>query len=101
MVSYTSLFLEMGGAQDRLRQAFECGPEWKTSRRQLTQRSAASRECAIWTVSCFIAVLGLVKAGCGRHHLFWLMVWPVPVTIACTIFVFVRQGFDLKMGCWF
>ena len=98
MVSYTSLVLEMRGAQDRLRQAFECRPEWKRSRRRLTQRSAASRERVIWTVSCFIAVLGLVKAGCGGHHLFWLMVWPVPVTIACTIFVFVRQGFHFEDG---
>ena len=50
-------------------------------------------------LECYlIDVLGLVKAGCGGHHVFWLMVWPVPVTIACTIFIFVRQGFHFKDG---
>jgi cytosine/uracil/thiamine/allantoin permease len=62
------------------------------------KRSAANREWVIWTVGCIIDVLGLVKAGFGGHHVFWLMVWPVPVTIACTIFIFVRQGFHFKDG---
>jgi hypothetical protein len=98
MEPYIFLVREMSGAQDRLRQAFEWGPKWNGNRRQLSQRSAASRECAIWIVSCFIAVLGLVKAGCGERHLFWLMVWPVPVTIACTILIFVRRGFHFEDG---
>lgn len=62
------------------------------------KRSADNREWVIWTVSCIIDVLGLVKAGCGGNHVFWLLVWPVPVTIACTIFIFVRQGFHFKDG---
>jgi len=98
MVSYTNLGPQMRRAQDRLRPAFESGPEWKRNRRQLPQRSPANREWVIWTVSCLIAVLGLAKAGCDGHHVFWLMVWPIPVTIACTIFIFVRQGFHFKDG---
>jgi hypothetical protein len=98
MVSYTSLVPEMRSAKDRLRLAFESGPEWKRNRRQLPQSSGANREWVIWTVSCLIVVLGLAKAGCDRQHVFWLMVWPVPVTIACTIFIFVRQGFHFKDG---
>jgi hypothetical protein len=98
MVSYTSLVPELRRAKDRLRSTFEGGPEWERNRRQLPQRSGANRECVIWTVSCLIAVLGLAKAGCDGHHVFWLMVWPVPVTIASTIFIFVRQGFHFKDG---
>jgi hypothetical protein len=89
---------KMRRAQDQLRNEFDSGPESKRNRRQLAQPSAASWEYLVWTLSCFIAVLGLVKAGCSEHHLFWLIVWPVPVTIACTIFIFVRQGFHFKDG---
>ena len=98
MEPYICLVQEMSGAQDRLREAFESGPEWKRNRRQLEQRNAASRECVIWIVSGVIAVLRLVKAGCAGRHLFWLMVWPVPVTIACTILIFVRRGFHFEDG---
>ena len=98
MESYIGLVREMRVAQDRLRQAFERGPEWKKDRRQLAQLSAASWERVMWIVGCFVAVLGLVKAGCGGRHLFWLMVWPVPVTIACTILIFVRRGFYFEDG---
>lgn len=62
------------------------------------KRGAANREWAIWTVSWLIVVIGLLKAGYSEHHLFWLMVWPVPIAIACTICVFVRQGFHFKDG---
>ena len=78
-----------------MRRTFDAQPK---NRRQLAQRSAASWEYVVWTLSGFIAALGLLKAACGEHHLFWLMVWPVPVTIACTIFIFVRQGFHFKDG---
>ena len=98
MVSYASSVPEMSRAQDRLRYASDSGPERKRNRRPLEQRSPASCEYVVWALSCFIAVLGLVKAGSGERHLFWLMVWPVPVTIACTIFIFVRQGFHFKDG---
>ena len=98
MVIYTSSAPAIGRAQGRLRHAFDSRPERKQNQRQLAPRRAASWEYVVWTLSCFIAVLGLVKAACGDHHLFWLLVWPVPVTIACTIFIFVRQGFHFKDG---
>jgi hypothetical protein len=30
--------------------------------------------------------------------LFWLAVWPMPVTFASMVFVFYRQGFHLEDG---
>ena len=52
----------------------------------------------IWIVSCVTAVLGIVRAALSEEPLFWLAVWPMPVTFASAIFVFCRQGFHLEDG---
>jgi hypothetical protein len=55
-------------------------------------------EFGIWILSCLLTVLGVLKAAYGPQHLFWLMVWPVPMSMAGTIFFFVRQGFYFENG---
>jgi hypothetical protein len=62
------------------------------------KRAAGSLEFGTWIFGCLIAVLGVLKAAYGPQHLFWLMVWPVPVAMAYTIFFFVRQGFHFENG---
>jgi len=42
------------------------------------------------------AILGVAKAALSEQPLFWLVVWPMPVTFASAIFVFFRQGFHLE-----
>ena len=52
----------------------------------------------VWIGSCIAAIAGFVKAGLSEEPLFWLAVWPMPVTLASMVFVFVRQGFHLEDG---
>ena len=52
----------------------------------------------VWTVSCLATILGVVRAALSEEPLFWLAVWPMPVTFASAIFVFFRQGFYLEDG---
>jgi hypothetical protein len=62
------------------------------------KRGGGSVEFGVWILGCLIAVLGVLKAADGPRHLFWLMVWPVPVAMTCTIFFFIRQGFHFENG---
>jgi hypothetical protein len=64
----------------------------------LAQRGAVSVEATIWIAGYLLAILGLVKAVYSQQHLLWLAVWPAPVVLAATIFVFVRQGFHFQNG---
>jgi hypothetical protein len=66
--------------------------------RSLTQSGAASLESIIWIVSCLVVILGLIKAGHSEQPLFWLAIWPFPVALACTVFIFVRQGVHFEGG---
>ena len=66
--------------------------------RSVAQRGAVSVEACIWIASYLLAILGLVKAAYSEQPLFWLAVWPAPVAVASTIFIFFRQGFHFQNG---
>jgi hypothetical protein len=66
--------------------------------RSVAQRGAVSVEASIWIASYLLAILGLVRAAYSEQPLLWLAVWPVPVALASTIFIFVRQGFHFQSG---
>jgi hypothetical protein len=66
--------------------------------RSVTESGAASFESIIWIVSCLATISGVVMAANSTQPLLWLAVWPFPVTLACTIFIFLRQGFHLEDG---
>jgi hypothetical protein len=66
--------------------------------RSVAQRGAVSIEASIWIASYLLAILGVVKAGYSEQHLLWLAVWPAPVALASTIFIFFRQGFHFRNG---
>jgi len=55
-------------------------------------------ECVVWVVSCVTTILGVVRAALSEQPLFWLEIWPMPVTFVSMIFVFFRQGFHLEDG---
>ena len=66
--------------------------------RLASQSGAASFKSIVWMVSGLVAILGLVKAAHSEQPLLWLAAWPIPVTLACTIFIFVREGFHFRNG---
>jgi len=66
--------------------------------RSVAQRGAVSVEASIWIASFLLTILGLVKAAYCEQPLLWLAVWPAPVALASTIFVFFRQGFHFQNG---
>ena len=66
--------------------------------RLASQSGAASFKSIVWMVSGLVAILGLVKAAHSEQPLLWLAVWPAPVTLASTIFIFFRQGFHFQDG---
>jgi hypothetical protein len=55
-------------------------------------------ESIVWIVSCLATILGVVGAALSEEPLFWLAVWPMPVTFASAIFLLCRQGFHLEDG---
>jgi cytosine/uracil/thiamine/allantoin permease len=55
-------------------------------------------EICVWIISLLISVMGVAKAAHSGQHLFWLIVWPLPVALACTAFIFVRRGFHFQNG---
>jgi hypothetical protein len=63
-----------------------------------TQFGGVSIEASIWIASYVLAVLGLVNAAYSEQPLLWLAVWPAPIVLACTIFIFFRQGFHFRNG---
>jgi len=66
--------------------------------RLVAQRGAVSVEASIWIASYLLAILGLVKAVYSEQPLLWLALWPAPVALASTIFIFFRQGFHFQNG---
>jgi len=104
MNSYLNPVLEIDGMKKRLRRPFQSAPALKAKGnpvlriRSMTQLGAASLESTIWIVSCLVAILGLFKAAHSKQPLLWLAVWPAPVTLASTIFIFFRQGFHFEDG---
>lgn len=65
------------------------------------QSGSASIEASVWVASYLLAILGLVKAACSEQPLLWLAIWPAPIVLACTIFIFFRQGFHFRNGVLF
>jgi len=66
--------------------------------RSLAQRGAMSVEVGIWLGCGLLAILGLVRAVHSTQPFLWLAVWPAPVTIVSTIFIFLDQGFHFRNG---
>ena len=66
--------------------------------RSVAQSGAVGVEASIWIASYLLAILGLVKAVYSEQPLLWLAVWPVPVALASTILIFLRQGFHFRNG---
>jgi hypothetical protein len=64
------------------------------------QCGSVSIEASIWIAGYVLAVLGLVKAAYSDEPLIWLAIWPAPVVLASTIFIFFRQSFHYRMVCW-
>ncbi|MFY9984471.1 MAG: hypothetical protein WAM44_03045 [Chthoniobacterales bacterium] len=62
------------------------------------QRGAISVELGVWVGSGVLAILGLVQAVHSTQPFLWLAVWPAPVGLVCTIFIFLRQGFHFRNG---
>jgi hypothetical protein len=66
--------------------------------RSVAQSGAVGVQASIWIASYLLAILGLVKAVYSEQPLLWLAVWPAPVALASTIFIFFRQGFHFRNG---
>lgn len=100
MNSYIYLVSELKGTQERLRRLLESPSRAKEigKARTVAQRTGANHEASIWCFGCLIVFAGVLMAAQWHGHLFWLMVWPVPVAFVCTTFVFVRQGFYFENG---
>lgn len=105
MDSYIINFvIELESAKERLQKWVESVPERNANgsctsgTRPLTQSGAASLESIVWVVSCLTTILGSIKAGQSERPLFWLAIWPFPVALACTIFIFIRHGVHFESG---
>ena len=104
MDSYINFIIELESAKARLRKWVESVPERNANRgcaggtRPLIQTGAASLESIVWVVSCLLTILGSIQAGQSQQPLFWLAIWPLPVALACTIFIFIRQGVHFESG---
>ena len=104
MDSYISLIMELESAKARLRKWVELVPERNASvgcagrTRPVTQSGAASLESIVWVASCLLIILGLIQASQSQQPLLWLAIWPFPVALACTIFIFIRQGVHFESG---
>jgi hypothetical protein len=66
--------------------------------RSVAQRGAVSVEASIWIASYLLVILGVVKAAYSEQPLLWLSVWPAPIALVSTIFIFFRQGFHFQNG---
>lgn len=104
MDSYLNFIIELESAKERLRKSIESVPEpnaiggCAVRTRTVIQSGAASLESIVWVASCLLIILGSVQAGQSQQPLFWLAIWPVPVALACTIFIFIRQGVHFESG---
>jgi len=104
MNSYINLMIELESAKEELQKRVHSVPErnadggYECRTRPLTQSGAASLESIVWIVSCLVVILGSIEAGQSGQPLFWLAIGPFPVALACTIFIFVRQGVHFEGG---
>jgi hypothetical protein len=104
MDSYINFVVELENAKERLRKSVESIPERNANggragkTRPLTQLDGASLESIVWVVSCLLIILGSIQAGESGQPLFWLAIWPFPVALACTVFIFIRQGVHFESG---
>jgi hypothetical protein len=104
MDSYINFIVELERAKERLRKMVESVPERNANlgcagrTKPLTQSGATSLEPIVWVASCLLIILGLIQAGQSEQPLFWLAIWPFPVVLACTIFIFIRQGVHFESG---
>jgi hypothetical protein len=62
------------------------------------RRVKASLEASIWIASYVLALIGLVNAAYSEEPLLWLAIWPAPIGLVSTIFIFFRQGFHFRNG---
>jgi hypothetical protein len=69
--------------------------------RLASQCGSVTIETSVWIVSYLLAVLGLLRAAYSENPLLWLAVWPAPIVLASTIFIFYRQGFHFRDGVLF
>lgn len=60
------------------------------------QRGGLSVEASVWVASYALAILGFIKAVHSEQPLLWLAIWPAPVVLASTVFIFFRQGFHFR-----
>jgi len=65
------------------------------------QCGSVTIETSIWIASYLLAILGLVKAAYSEQPLLWLAVWPAPIALVSTIFIFFREGFHFRNGVLF
>jgi hypothetical protein len=62
------------------------------------QRGAIGFESFIWVSTCLVVLLGVLTAAYSEQSSLWLLVWPVPMALVCTISNFIRQGFHFQNG---
>jgi hypothetical protein len=60
------------------------------------QRGRLSVEACVWVASYALAIVGFIKAAHSEQPLLWLAIWPAPIVLASTIFIFLRQGFHFR-----
>ena len=65
------------------------------------QCGSVTIEAGIWIATYLLAILGLVKAAYSEQPLLWLAVWPAPIVLISTIFIFFREGFHFRNGMLF
>jgi len=62
---------------------------------------AVNVEASIWVAGSLMAILGVIKAAYSEQPLLWLAVWPAPIVLVSTIFIFFREGFHFRNGVLF
>jgi hypothetical protein len=67
-------------------------PGWRA------QCGGVNIEASIWIAIYLLAILGLINAAYSEQPLLWLAVWPAPIVLVCTVFVFFREGFHFRNG---
>jgi hypothetical protein len=66
--------------------------------RTMLQRSSVRIDAVVWIACCLVTVLGLAKAATSEQPFLWVALWPAPVVLASTVFIFLRQGFHFQDG---
>lgn len=98
MKSYINMILDSEGAKERLASSLEMVGRCVRGSRLAAQGGSLTIEASVWLVSYMLAILGLVKAAYSEQPLLWLAVWPAPIVLVSTIFIFSRQGFHCRDG---